>query len=265
MITTIVTPWEDKFYRMVAECESTLRITSPFIKSNVVSKLFEHIKQDVHIDVVTSCKLMNFYRRATDIEALSYIINKGGSLLNLQNLHSKVYIFDENKAIITSSNLTTGGLKNNYEYGIEISEHDLVKDITKDFDDLRNDERTGKVELSELNKIKEIIDALPKESKIVIPKVKNDEDEKDVEIFTGDIKVVESKLTGWVKDVFVCLLEIPNEVFSLNEIYSFEKKLSTLHPENRFVTDKIRQQLQKLRDIGLIQFLGNGRYKKLWS
>lgn len=264
MISTVITPWEDKFYRMVSECDSHLRITSPYIKSNVVTRLYDHIKDNVQFDVVTSCKLMNFYRRASDIEALSYIMNKGGSLLNFQNLHSKIYIFDDKKAIITSSNLTKGGLSTNYEYGIEISEPDLINSITKDFDSLKNDERTGTVELTELNKIKEIIDALPKESKIIIPKVKFDEDEKDVEVFTGDIKIIESKLNGWVKDVFACLLEIHSEEFTLSEIYGFEKKLSELHPDNRFVTDKIRQQLQKLRDVGLIQFLGSGKYKKLW-
>ncbi len=264
MISTVITPWEDKFYRMVSECDNHLRITSPFIKSNIVTKLYDHIKDNVQLDVVTSCKLMNFYRRASDIEALSYIMNKGGSVLNLQKLHSKIYIFDDNKAIITSSNLTKGGLSTNYEYGIEISEPNLIKSITQDFDALKNDEKTGIVELSELNKIKEIINALPKESKIIIPKIKDNEDEKDVEIFTGDIKIVESKLTGWAKDVFSCILEIPNEEFTLNDIYSFENKLSELHPDNKFVTDKIRQQLQKLRDIGLIKFLGSGKYKKLW-
>jgi type II restriction enzyme len=36
-----------------------------------------------------------------------------------------------------------------------------------------------------------------------------------------------------------------------------------LHPENRHVRDKLRQQLQVLRDLGLIEFLGRGRYRRL--
>ena len=34
-----------------------------------------------------------------------------------------------------------------------------------------------------------------------------------------------------------------------------------LHPDNRHVRDKIRQQLQVLRDLGLVEFLGRGRYR----
>jgi type II restriction enzyme len=33
-----------------------------------------------------------------------------------------------------------------------------------------------------------------------------------------------------------------------------------LHPKNRHIHDKIRQQLQILRDMKLIRFLGGGEY-----
>ena len=34
-----------------------------------------------------------------------------------------------------------------------------------------------------------------------------------------------------------------------------------LHPDNRHVRDKIRQQLQVLHDLGFVEFLGRGRYR----
>lgn len=37
--------------------------------------------------------------------------------------------------------------------------------------------------------------------------------------------------------------------------------LAKLHSKNRHVRDKIRQQLQVLRDLGLIDFLGFGSYR----
>jgi type II restriction enzyme len=36
-----------------------------------------------------------------------------------------------------------------------------------------------------------------------------------------------------------------------------------LHPDNRHVRDKIRQQLQVLRNLGLVEFLGRGRYRSV--
>jgi type II restriction enzyme len=38
--------------------------------------------------------------------------------------------------------------------------------------------------------------------------------------------------------------------------------LAKLHPNNAHVRDKIRQQLQILRDIGLLDFLGSGSPRK---
>jgi len=51
--------------------------------------------------------------------------------------------------------------------------------------------------------------------------------------------------------------------FVLPDVYAFALRLQRLHPENRHVRDKLRQQLQVLRDLGLIEFLGRGRYRRL--
>ena len=37
-------------------------------------------------------------------------------------------------------------------------------------------------------------------------------------------------------------------------------ELARMHPENRHVRDKIRQQLQVLRDKGFLEFVGRGEY-----
>jgi type II restriction enzyme len=34
-----------------------------------------------------------------------------------------------------------------------------------------------------------------------------------------------------------------------------------VHPDNRHVRDKIRQQLHVFRDLGFVEFLGRGRYR----
>lgn len=48
-------------------------------------------------------------------------------------------------------------------------------------------------------------------------------------------------------------------------MYSFESELRLKYPENNFIKDKIRQQLQYLRDKGFIEFKSPGNYKKiLW-
>jgi len=53
---------------------------------------------------------------------------------------------------------------------------------------------------------------------------------------------------------------IGREEFSLADVYACSGELARLHPQNLHVHDKIRQQLQILRDLGIIQFLGRGKY-----
>lgn len=46
-------------------------------------------------------------------------------------------------------------------------------------------------------------------------------------------------------------------------MYKFENMLAFKHPENHHIKDKIRQQLQMLRDHGMIEFTGRGYYRKI--
>ncbi len=68
---------------------------------------------------------------------------------------------------------------------------------------------------------------------------------------------------GWILDIMNCIDLIKKEKFTLDEVYIFEEKLKQKYPNNNFIKDKIRQQLQLLRDKGIIEFVGGGNYKKL--
>ena len=67
---------------------------------------------------------------------------------------------------------------------------------------------------------------------------------------------------SWLMDTLQCINKIKTDDFTLDMIYSFEKELSIKHPNNHNIRAKLRQQLQRLRDCGIIQFLGNGQYYK---
>ena len=71
------------------------------------------------------------------------------------------------------------------------------------------------------------------------------------------------KQMSWVADVLRCVERIGTIEFTLAEVYAFENYLGELHPENNNVQPKIRQQLQVLRDAGVLDFLGRGRYRLL--
>lgn len=66
----------------------------------------------------------------------------------------------------------------------------------------------------------------------------------------------------WLLDVMNCIDVLKTKKFTLDELYTFEQKLALRHPNNNFIKDKIRQQLQILRDKGMVEFLGRGNYMK---
>jgi len=66
---------------------------------------------------------------------------------------------------------------------------------------------------------------------------------------------------GWTLDVLNVVHSLGKKEFSLPDVYANADALAKLHPDNRHVRDKIRQQLQVLRDLGLLEFLGSGSYR----
>ncbi len=69
------------------------------------------------------------------------------------------------------------------------------------------------------------------------------------------------QLRGWTIDVLNAIRRLGKIQFSLGELYAIESDLQNAHPNNRNVRPKIRQQLQVLRDLGLLRFISPGSYE----
>jgi type II restriction enzyme len=80
-------------------------------------------------------------------------------------------------------------------------------------------------------------------------------------LFLNEEKNKKSK--WWILDTMNCVDKIADTTFSIDQVYAFEAKLKTKYPKNKFIKDKLRQQLQILRDKWIIEFLGWGQYKKI--
>ncbi len=79
--------------------------------------------------------------------------------------------------------------------------------------------------------------------------------------FLKEIK--KDNLKGWILDIMNIIESLNKKEFNLKEIYVFEKDLKILHPENKNIKAKIRQQLQFLRDKWYLEFLERWKYKVL--
>ncbi len=74
-------------------------------------------------------------------------------------------------------------------------------------------------------------------------------------------KIKKPELKGWILDIMNSVESLDKKEFKLSEIYKFEDNLRILHPENKNIKAKIRQQLQFLRDKNFIEFIGKGLYR----
>ncbi len=263
----IRTPWKDFFIDLVSKSRNSIKIASPFVKSNMCDLLINTKSKNTKIELITSFKLINLYSGSIDLEGLENIVDSRGVVKNFPPLHAKIYLFDNTKAIITSSNLTDGGLLNNFEYGIYLTEKELIHEIVSDFEYISKSEKTGLIGKEEISTVKQILKNLPKRETLKLPKTSNEKKElieDTIGITKESLNSIVSSLKGWKAEIFKCLNEIQSQVFTLNDVYRFEERLKKIYPENRNIKDKIRQQLQYLRDLGLIEFLGHGKYRKLW-
>jgi type II restriction enzyme len=69
------------------------------------------------------------------------------------------------------------------------------------------------------------------------------------------------KRRGWTLDVLNVVRSLGKKTFTLDDVYKHSSELAALHPDNRHVDEKIRQQLQVLRDLGFLEFLAPGNYR----
>ncbi len=267
-VRILKSPWQKDFIRLLRGAKEQVQLASPFIKTDVASIIAENVHPGAKIDYLNSFKLANFHRGASDLEALSLLIRHNASVRNYHQLHAKIFVFDDQRAVVTSANLTPGGLFNNFEYGILIEDKKLSAKIAKDFKRIFDDEDlTGEITSEIVDTASAILASTPKEKgrrfavteETLLKKVAEEQDR-----YEGGTESIQKNLKGWEKDVFDALNEIDLDVFKLKDVYEYEERLSKLHPENKFVKAKIRQQLQQLRDLGLVEFLERGVYRKLW-
>lgn len=109
-----------------------------------------------------------------------------------------------------------------------------------------------------------LLNTIPETGKIFF--VKNQQIEPKVKVLAKWRKTLflreekEVSARGWLLDIMRCIEKLGKREFALDDIYVFENELNKLHPENKHIRDKIRQQLQILRDKGYLNFVSRGYY-----
>lgn len=128
--------WSQKFFDELQNTKE-LKIISPFVKEQIIYKIqqkFDFKK----FELITRFNLKDFALNVSSLDSLRFSLDSGAKIYGVNGLHSKVYLFDKRSAIVTSANLTNGGLISNYECGIFLTDRLLISKLHDYFNELKS-------------------------------------------------------------------------------------------------------------------------------
>ena len=136
MTTTLIKhPWEPALRDLVRSARERLIICAPFITRQGWRVVEDELAvADVGLRVSTSLRARAASTGALDVGALADAHQRlpDIEIRNVLGLHAKVYVADDDIAIITSGNLTRASLRDNVERGLLVTAPDLVREIAAD-------------------------------------------------------------------------------------------------------------------------------------
>jgi len=262
-VEILTSPWARRLADLAEAARDSVQVCSPFVNRGGVDVLLAATPATAEIRLLSRFSAAHFAGGFSDTRAFRDVLERGGHVRNCQRLHAKVYLFDARCAVVTSGNLTGGGLRANYEYGVLLRAPELVATVDRDFRRLWDDEATGLIDVEVLAEIDELVRSTPQIRYVEAPASPEAEAEAEL-VLEGAEAAIRDSLAGWKGSVFEVLTEVQGPDFALADVYRHAPRFAREYPDNENIEAKIRQQLQMLRDLGLVRFLGGGRYRKLW-
>ncbi len=126
--------WGNELTGAIRADRSALRIICPFIKLGALQDLLDQNPRD--IQVITRFNLVDIAAGVSDVAALRALLNANARVRGVRNLHAKMYLFGNRRAIVTSCNLTKAALTRNYELGMVAENKALIAKCQKYFCEL---------------------------------------------------------------------------------------------------------------------------------
>jgi HKD family nuclease len=135
MIEQLHKNWHHNLGSLIEESKDEVFISSPFVTQNGVDFILKHlpiqIKENGSFTFLTNLSPANIIQGSNSPKVFETLNSEiqNFKIWHLPKLHAKVYISDQKKSIVTSGNLTNGGLFSNFEYGVQINQEEESKKI----------------------------------------------------------------------------------------------------------------------------------------
>jgi hypothetical protein len=156
-------------------------------------------------------------------------------------------------------------MRGNWECGVAISNEEEVVRLSKLLlSGFGASEQPQHWTLSDLEKLREPVrllrESLPPATAVITT---GSEEHPEIALSVQRWGDLSAGLPGWTRLTLEGVIRQSGGTFGLHDIYRVclpmvEKRF----PENKFPREKLRQQLQRIRDLGMIEFLGGGIYRR---
>ncbi len=116
---------------LIDSTENSLLITIYILSDRkILKKIRESLERGISVDILVYAPEKNTYGIYNEILRLEKeYIDMNVFKVNDTLLHAKVLVSDGKKALISSANLTLGGMLNNYELGVMLEDSDVAFEI----------------------------------------------------------------------------------------------------------------------------------------
>jgi phosphatidylserine/phosphatidylglycerophosphate/cardiolipin synthase-like enzyme len=264
MITFVTTPTHDWLERHVRSCRERFLVACPYV-GNYLTSLSRRLPENVTRVLVTRTDLRDFAKGASDIDAVCENARLGARVMSVSRLHAKVYVVDGHSALVTSANATHSGMHRNLECGIAIADRrgvvQLARLLLSGFGagDCPQEWTLGDLEKLR-NPVRALRELLPPSATTTLPDL---EEHPDLVLSNERWLGLCAGFPGWLRLTLEGVVQQVRDDFDIRSFYrTCLPTVARQYPRNRFPRQKLRRQLQRLRDIGMIEFLGDGRYRR---
>ena len=246
-------------------------VGSPYVNSGIFG-LTDRVSKSVSRTLITRTDLRNFALGASSLDSLCDLAADGVIIKSLSNLHAKIYIFD-NTALITSANATVSGMYHNLECGLATQDETLAKQLASTLlTGFGSKRHPIEMKLEELEDIRVSVEAI----KVTLPVTpfeldaqyhsKDNSPTIEAQFSISDDAALVEGFKGWTRLTLQGVLAMPESEFQISDLLPVCGPMAAReYPRNHNVRPKLRQQLQILRNLGLVEFLGKGSYRRTMS
>ncbi len=266
----VTTPTHDWLAKHALTCTKRMLVGSPYVNAAII-ELTDMVSKEVSRTLVTRTDLRDFAVGSSNLDTLCALAKEGVTVRSLSGLHAKLYVFDDSSALVTSANATVSGMWRNLECGLGTEDKRVVKQLARSLmRGLGADAPPQRMKREELEALYAPLEAIKASlPRPVVPTAAKKPDEPATGATTFSIPDRERLLKGfkgWQRLTLEGVLAMPEDGFRLNDLVEVCGPVAARrYPRNRHVPDKLRQQLQLLKAIGLVEFVTPGHYKRTMS